>query len=88
MCHGIINCTKITPKCFPFWQQDSVSEGGGPVTFTVERTQGTEGNVDVRWEIEAAGASDLTPSSGTLSFQQVSVYVCRSVCFQSRRMQI
>ncbi|XP_041464132.1 adhesion G-protein coupled receptor V1-like [Lytechinus variegatus] len=50
--------------------QESVSESGGPVTFTVERTQGTQGNIDVRWEVEAAGRMDLTPSSGSLFFQQ------------------
>lgn len=52
--------------------QESVSESGGPVTFTVERSQGVEGNIDVRWEVEAAGRMDLTPSSGSLFFQQVS----------------
>ncbi|XP_030832667.1 adhesion G-protein coupled receptor V1 isoform X3 [Strongylocentrotus purpuratus] len=50
--------------------QESVSESGGPVTFTVERSQGVEGNIDVRWEVEAAGRMDLTPSSGALFFQQ------------------
>ncbi|XP_071506649.1 adhesion G-protein coupled receptor V1-like [Diadema antillarum] len=50
--------------------QESVSESGGPVTFTVERTQGTQGRVEARWEVEAAGRDDLTPSSGTLVFQQ------------------
>ncbi|XP_072038274.1 adhesion G-protein coupled receptor V1-like [Amphiura filiformis] len=40
----------------------------GEVTFFVERIQGTQGTVEVIWELEPAGSQDLWPPSGTLIF--------------------
>ena len=45
----------------------------GEVTFFVERIQGTQGTVEVLWELEPAGRLDLSPTSGTLIFSDVSI---------------
>ena len=55
----------------------------GEVTFFVERIQGTQGTVDVEWELEPAGRFDLSPTSGTLTFTDVSEHF--PFCFKSAR---
>lgn len=44
---------------------------GGEVSFTVERTQGSQGLVEIFWQLEAGARDDLTPTEGVLRFQEV-----------------
>ena len=53
-------------------ESDYSDDPEGEVTFFVERIQGTQGTVEVLWELEPAGRQDLSPTSGTLIFNDVS----------------
>ena len=47
------------------------SDPSGQVTLIVERTQGSQGVVDVAWILDPLGSQDLSPTQGTLTFQEV-----------------
>ena len=44
----------------------------GVATLTVERSTGFVGEITVYWEVDMDGIDDLEPSSGNLTFADVS----------------
>ena len=49
----------------------SPSDPNGQVTLIVERSQGTQSTVVVDWALEPLGSTDLSPTQGSLTFQEV-----------------
>ena len=56
----------------------------GVVTLTVERSTSFIGEVVVYWEVSNDGLDDLEPSSGNLTFADVS---CRLILQQQQQQQ-
>ena len=50
----------------------STNDPMGVATLTVERSTGFVGEVTVYWEVAMEGIDDLEPSSGNLTFADVS----------------
>ncbi|XP_038076858.1 adhesion G-protein coupled receptor V1-like isoform X2 [Patiria miniata] len=48
----------------------SPSDPSGEVTLIIERSQGTQGIVEVDWALEPLGRMDLSPAQGSLTFQE------------------
>lgn len=56
-------------------ESTSITDPDGEVKLTIERIQGSEGNVNVQWRLNAEAVYDFyEPHTGTLKFAQVSLY--------------
>ena len=51
----------------------------GVATLTVQRTRNSVGTVTVYWEVGADGVDDLEPTSGNLTFAEVSANIIDKV---------
>ena len=53
-------------------ESESPDDPNGVATLTVLRSRSTDGEVTVYWEVGQDGVSDLQPTSGNLTFRDVS----------------
>ena len=71
----MVCCSCDIVDSYKFYSQLLVSESMdsmGVATLTIERSTSTIGEVVVYWEVEDEGMDDLEPTSGNLTFADVS----------------